>query len=114
MSVYTVSFGVRYEIPSIQQQAEVAVMHCVQDINNEGTGAPNHADRARWASWANGNSSVAVMPFMWPVAMNPAVQSAVAADPSGGTVADGDVQFIVNGALDTVITEWVSANPPPV
>ena len=111
MSAYTDSFRVRYEIPKIQQQAEVAVMHCVQDINNEAEGAPNHANRARWASWANGNSSMAVMPFLWPVAMNPAVQNAVAVDPTGGTVLDSDVQFIVNGALDVVIADWVKSNP---
>ena len=113
MSAYTVSFSIRYEIPSIQQQAEVAMMQCVTNISNEGEEAPDHVNRAAWASYANENSSGAVMPFLWPVATNPAVVNAVTEDPSGGTVLDSDVQYIVNGALDKVIADWVKTNPQP-
>jgi hypothetical protein len=111
MSAYTVSFSVRYEIPSLQRQTEVAMMHCVTDISNEAIDAPDHANRLAWANYANGNSSGAVMPFLWPVATNPAVVNAVTEDPTGATVLDSDVQFIVNGALDKVIADWVKNNP---
>ena len=113
MSVYTVSFSVRYEIPSIQQQAEVAMMQCVTNISNEGEEAPDHTNRVAWATYANANSSMAMIPFLWPVATNPAVQNAVVEDPSGATVLDSDVQYIVNGALEKVIADWVEANQPP-
>jgi hypothetical protein len=89
------------------------MMHAVADINNEDPGTPDHANRMAWASYANGNSNAAMMPFLWPVAMNPAVQNAVAEDPTGATVSDNDVQFIVNGQVDVVIADWVKNNPQP-
>lgn len=98
-------------VPSVQQQIEVAVIHAAQDIQNEDPAAPDHANRSAWARWANDNSSVAWNPFAWPVGMNPAIQAAIAADPSGQTVLDGDVQFVVNANLDAVIAGFV-ANPP--
>lgn len=113
MSSYTDSFSVRYEIQSIQRQTEVAMMHCVTDISNEAIDAPDHANRLAWATYANEDSSNAVRPFLWPVATNPAVINAVGNDPSGVTVLDSDVQYIVNGALDKVIADWVKNNPQP-
>jgi hypothetical protein len=103
---YTSSYALRYQIPSVQQQIEVAV------INNEDPATPDHANRAAWATWANKNSSVAWNPFAWPVAMNPTIQAAIQADPSGQTVADSDVQFVVTSALPQVIADFV-AHPPP-
>jgi hypothetical protein len=111
MSAYTDSYRVRYEIASVQRQIEVAAIKAATDIHNEDAGAPDHANRVAWANWVNGASSVACIPFMWPVSMNPAIQAAVAADPSGATVTDNDVQFVVNGNLDAVIADWVKANP---
>lgn len=111
MSAYIDSFKVRYETPSVQHQTEVAVMHAVTDINNEGEAVPDHANRLAWANWATGASSMAVVPFLWPVAMNPEIAGAVGTDPSGSTVPDTDVQFVVNSNVDRVIAEWV-ANPP--
>ena len=87
------------------------MMQCVINISNEAEGAPDHANRVAWASYANANSGMAVTSFLWPVAQNPAVVNAVAVDPSGATVLDSDVQYIVNGALDKVIADWVKANP---
>lgn len=112
MSAYTDSYRLRYQLPSVQQQIEVAVVHAAQDILNEDPSTPNDANRKAWAHWANDNSSVAWNPFAWPVGLNPAIQAAIAADPSGGTVLDSDVQFVVNGQVDSVIADFV-ANPPP-
>lgn len=111
MSAYTSSYQLRYGIPSVQQQTEVAVIHACEDIKNEDPSAPDHANRLAWANWANGNSTAAFEPFRWPVAMNPAIQAKVQADPSGATVPDSDVQFVVNGNVDAVIAGFV-ANPP--
>ena len=83
---YIASYALRYSIPSVQQQIEVAVIHDVEDIQNEDPATPNHADRLAWANWANKNSSVAWIAVAWPVAMNPTIQAAVQADPSGQSV----------------------------
>lgn len=87
------------------------MMHAIGDINNEDAGAPDHANRAAWASWANANSAMAVNPFLWPVSTNPAIVAAVTDDPTGATVPDSDIQFVVNSNLAMVIAEWV-AHPP--
>lgn len=112
MSVYTSSYAIRYTIPSLQQQIEVAVIHAVEDIFNEASSTPDHTNRWNWASWANKNSSSASIAFTWPVAMNPSIQGSVQTDPSGQSVPDSDVQFVVNSALPQVIADFV-AHPPP-
>ena len=108
---YTSSYALRYQIPSVQQQIEVAVIHAVEDIFNEDPVTADHANRHAWATWANKNSSVAWNPFAWPVAMNSTIQASVQADPSGQSVKDSDVQFVVNSILPQVIADFV-ANPP--
>jgi hypothetical protein len=112
MSAYTDSYQLRYHLSSVQQQIEVAVIHAAADIQNEDPATPDHANRLAWANWANKNSSVAWIAFAWPVAMNPTIQAAVQADPSGQTVQDSDVQFVVTSALPAVIADFI-ANPPP-
>jgi hypothetical protein len=108
---YTSSYALRYGITSVQQQIEVAVIHDVEDINNEDPATPDHANRVAWARWANQSSSVAWLPFAWPVAMNSTIQASVQADPSGQSVTDNDVQFVVTSVLPKVIADFV-ANPP--
>jgi hypothetical protein len=110
MTPYTSSYALRYSIPSVQQQIETAVIHASQDIQNEDPATPDHANRLAWARWANDNSSVAWNPFAWPVAMNSTIQAAVAADPSGQTVTDNDVQFVVSSVLPRIVATF----KPPV
>ena len=109
---YTASYAIRYTIPSLQQQIEVSVIHDAQDIFNEDPSTPDHTNRWNWAAWASKNSSVAWIAFAWVVALNPAIQASVEADPSGQNVADSDVQFVVTSALPQVIADFV-AKPPP-
>lgn len=109
---YTSSYALRYGIPSVQQQIEVAVITAAQNIFNEDPATPDHTNRWNWASWANKNSSVAWLPFAWPVAMNPAIQGSIQTDPSGQGVKDSDVQFVVDSTLPAVIADFV-AKPPP-
>jgi hypothetical protein len=109
---YTASYALRYGIPSVQQQIEVAVMTAAGNIANEDPATADHANRIAWAHWANGNSSVAWQPFAWPVAMNPSIQANVQTDSSGQSIKDADIQFVVNSNVEAVITYWV-ANPPP-
>jgi hypothetical protein len=112
MSDYTVSYAIRYSTPRLSQQTEVAVVTAAGQITNEDPATPDHANRLAWANWAVPNSSVAWQAFAWPVASNPSIVTAVTADPSGQTVLDGDVQFVINSNLDIVIAEFVK-NPPP-
>jgi hypothetical protein len=111
MSAYTASYALRYSIPSIQQQIEVAMITAAQNISNEDPATADHTNRIAWAKWANQNSSAAWIPFAWPVAMNPSIQASVEADPSGQGVKDSDIQFVVNSNVEAVITYWV-AKPP--
>lgn len=111
MSAYTSSYAIRYTIASLQQQIEVAAVHAAEDIHNEDPVTPDHTNRIRWANWVSKNSSVAWLAFSWPVALNPTIAAAVQADPSGQTVNDSDVQFVINSNLNAVIADFI-ANPP--
>lgn len=107
MPAYQTSYKIRYQIPSLQEQIEVATMTASQDIQNEDANTEGHEDRLAWANWANKNSGQAWLAFAWPVAMNPSIQTAIETDPSGATVGDADVQFVVNSALPKVIADFV-------
>lgn len=108
MSNYTTGYAIRYTVNSIQRQAEVAVVTAADQVKNEDPVAPNHADRYKWAVWIDTNSAAGTWPFMWPIAMNPSIQAAYESDPSGDSIPDGDIQFIVNSNLDYVISRWVA------
>jgi hypothetical protein len=114
MSDYTTSYAIRYSTPHLSQQTEVAVVTAAVQIQSEDPATPNHADRVRWANWAIPNSPVAWQPFAWPVANNPTIVGKVTGDPSGQTVLDSEVQFVVNSYVETVIEEWAKNNPAPV
>ena len=111
MSAYTTSYQIAYQIPSIQQQTEVAVVTAAEQIQNEATTTADHVNRLAWANWAIQSSSVAWVAFRWMVAVNPAIQAACVTDPSGQSVLDGDVQFVVNSNIEAVVTQWVATKP---
>jgi hypothetical protein len=111
MSAYSIGYEIRYTVNSVQHQAEVAVVTAADQIKNEDAGTPDHANRYRWAVWIDTNSLPGMWPFMWPIAMNPSIQAAYANDPTGGSIPDGDIQFIVNSNLDYVISRWVIEYP---
>jgi hypothetical protein len=106
-----VEYNIRYQIVNLQQRTEAAVMVAIQDILNEDPDTPDHVNRESWAHWANINTNVASIYFMWGLAMNPSIQDNVEADPTGNSVPDGDIQYVVNSNISTVIAECV-ANPP--
>ena len=112
MSNYTDSYALAYRMPSALEQIEVAVVTAAGQILNEDPSTPDHANRIRWATWAQQNSSVAWIAFRWYVATNPAIIQSYQEDPSGGSVKDSDVQYVVNSNLQTVIDQWVTENPP--
>jgi hypothetical protein len=106
-----VMYNIRGQIPNLLQRVEAAVMVASEDIMNEAEATPDHANRLAWAGWANSNSGVATLYFMWPLAMNPSVQSSVADTPDGSTVPDTDIQYVVNAALPRVL-EQCKKEPP--
>lgn len=112
MSNYTTSYAIRYSTPHLSQQTEVAVVTAAGQIQNEDPATPDHTNRLAWANWAIPNSSVAWQSFAWPVAQNATIVADVIADPSGQTVQDSDVQFVVNEYIPEVVAQFV-ANPPP-
>jgi hypothetical protein len=111
MSNYTTSYAIRYSTPSLSQQTEVAVVTAAVSIQNEDPATADHANRLRWANWAIPNSSVAWQSFAWPVANNPSIVEKVIADPSGSTVPDSDVAFVVNSYVQIVVDQWIIDHP---
>lgn len=105
-------YSIKYSIPALFQRTESAVIIAARDIYNEATSTPDHAHRLKWAQYTNVNSSVSTIYFMWSLAMNSTIQAAVEADPSGETVTDNDIQFVVSSSLPQVLDDF-KANPPP-
>jgi hypothetical protein len=106
MTPYQASYQIRYQIPSLQAQIEVAGVKACEDIKNEPVDTPDHEERANWAIWYSRQSAIGWIAFAWGVAMNPTIQAAIQTDPTGGTVVDTDVQFVVNSMLPVVIADW--------
>jgi hypothetical protein len=109
MTPYQASYEIRYKIPSLQQQIEVAGVKCCEDIKNEDPATPEHENRVGWANWYSKNSQIGWVSFAWPTSMNPTIQAAIQADPTGATVTDSDVQFVVNSALPNVVADWAKS-----
>jgi hypothetical protein len=95
----------------LQQQVEVAGVKACEDIKNEDPATPDHVNRAEWAMWYSKNSQTGWVSFAWSVAMNATIQAAIQADPTGATITDNDVQFVVNSVLPSVIADFI-AHPP--
>lgn len=81
------------------------MIRSAQYIGLEDPSTPDHANRAKWATWANKSSSVAVIPFMWQVALDPDVVSL------GQNVSDAKIDGIVSAALPAVVADFVASNP---
>jgi hypothetical protein len=111
MSTYTTNYNTRYGIPSLQQQTEVAMVSSASYIQIESPDTPDHANRLLWANWALKNSSIAWLPFAWPVTLDPTITAAVEADPTGATVEDASVNAVIGAALPKIVADFI-ANPP--
>lgn len=104
-SSYEYNYELRYEAKWLQERTEVSVIRSAQYIGLEAPEVPDHANRLTWATWANKNSSVATIPFMWQVALDPDVVA------QGQDVTDLKIDGIVSAALPAVVADFV-ANPP--
>jgi hypothetical protein len=102
---YQESYALRYEQSWLSQRTEVSVIKSADYIMIEDPNTPDHVNRLAWANWAHRNSSVAVVPFMWPVALDPTILSL------GQDITDDQIDAIVSAALPQVLADFV-ANPP--
>lgn len=80
---------------ALKKRAYVAVAKAAQDVLNEDPGTTNHANRVLWATASLENPEVNASKMMWPIVSNATVQAA------GLACTDNDIQFVVNGAIDT-------------
>ena len=109
---YGTSYTIRYNLGTIWHQTEVAAMIAAQAILDEPANTTNHAQRLKWANWANTHSGEAFVGFLWPIAQDTAITSAVEAKPDGSTVTDADIQRVVNASLNEVVNGWTEPLPP--
>jgi hypothetical protein len=117
MSDYKTEYALRYTLINVHQQIEVAAVIAAGNIITEDPATPDHVNRLNWANFVMGLSVSAIEVFKWPVAQNPTIQASVAADPSGDSVTDSDVQFVVNSNVDMAVEQYKSSpyyRPPPV
>lgn len=113
---YKQEYAIRYTLTGIQQQIEVAVVTAATAIINEDPTTPDHVNRLNWANFAIQLSSSATDFFKWPIAQNATIQASVAADPTGNSVADNDVQFVVNSEVTAAVAAYKTSpyyKPPP-
>jgi hypothetical protein len=116
MSDYKTEYALRYTLTNVHQQIEVATVVAAGDIITEDPGTANHVDRLNWAHFVMGNSVMAYEVMKWPVAANPAIQTSVQEDPTGNSVSDNDVQFVVNSNIELAVEAYKTSpyyRPPP-
>jgi hypothetical protein len=101
-SPYEKNYELRYASLWLQQRVEVSVVRSAQYIGLEDPGVPDHANRVAWATWANSNSSVATIPFLWQVSLDPDVVA------QGPNVTDLKIDGIVSAALPKVVADFVA------
>lgn len=82
-----------------QPRVAMALVMAARDIENEPPETENHAARLLWAqSVLAGHAMIEASRIMWRVALNP-----VLAEAGESGVADGDLQWVVNGVLGYLI-----------
>jgi hypothetical protein len=102
---YLDSYKFRYEQSWLSQRAEVSIIKSAQYIKIEDPGTPDHANRLAWAQWALRNSSVAIVSFMWGMAVDPNVLA------KGQDITDPEIDSITSAELPDVLADF-AANPP--
>lgn len=104
-NAYEKNYELRYGSPWLQQRTEVSVVRSALYIGLEDPSTPEHANRAKWAAWANKQSNIATVAFMWQIALDPDVVSA------GQNVPDAKIDGIVSAALPAVVADFIASNP---
>lgn len=85
------------------KRLEAAIANAADDVRSEAAATANHAARFNWANNVLGNATGPenqARAIIWLVLQNATVVDGYAGDPSGSTVTDNDIQFVVNGLVD--------------
>jgi len=77
----------------LKKEIVIAILKAAQDILNEDLGTTDHANRIKWANAALND------PYLWGIKMSVAVITS--ATIQSGTYTDGDVQYLINSAINT-------------
>lgn len=88
-------FNLQYSDSPLRQRTQIAIESAAFDVINEATDAPNHVNRLLWANWTLNNPAKMMDVEMSLVVQNPTISAA------GDDATDGDIQFVVNGLVDT-------------
>lgn len=80
---------------NLKSRVAVAIAKASQDVLNEAGTTANHAARIIWAQASLADALSAAERMMWGVVGNATIAAA------GDACTDNDVQFVVNGLIDT-------------
>lgn len=80
---------------NLKPRVTAAVASAAQDVLNEDSGTANHVARVAWAKSALQDATAAAEEMMWGVVGNATIQA------SGDASTDNDIQFVVNGLINT-------------
>jgi len=97
----------RYDTASLQKRVEAAMATAAYNVLNEADTTANHTARMAWAVKALFSRSALVAErerLMWFVALNPTVLS------QGEAVEDDTIQWIINSAIDPILTKISGAS----
>lgn len=88
-------YELRYNTLDLKKRVVAAIATASRDVLNESAGTSNHANRMTWARNSLNNAHNAAEEMMWGVVGNATIQS------SGNASTDNDIQFVVNGLIDS-------------
>jgi hypothetical protein len=84
------TYKLRFDDPDFKGRVTAAVSRTCQNILNEGTDAPNHANRATWCNFALQNTQGVAEQAMWTVVSDPSIQA------TGSTSDDTTIQSVMD------------------
>jgi hypothetical protein len=84
-------------------RVQQAIAKAAIAIQAEDPGTTNHDNRIAWANNINTRHSLERQEerFMWRVVANSTISSSYAANEDQNDVSDNDIEFVVNGLIDT-------------
>lgn len=92
-----------WQAKTLNHRVAVAVATAAYSIVGEASDTPKHARRIDWATVALKHTERVADSMMWAVYGNPTIQA------TGEACSDADLQFVVNGLVDTFAAGLVPA-----
>ncbi len=88
-------YNLHAEGDELKARVAAAIADAAQDVLNELSATDNHENRLVWAKDSLVNAEASAERMFWGVLGNATIQS------SGNSATDGDIQYIVNGLINT-------------